>query len=259
MTPFAIITTALALAGCSSETEGRVVAIDVAFEGVPETGLPLGTFETKTGWHVELDRAILVLGPVYAYAPSIGEAPSPLVELFGVPKAHAHGGHDPFNGRAVRAELLEPFALDLLAPGLSHTSAIEAEAGAVDAVTVVLDGSDVYALADANGHQAWVEGTATKDGATVAFVGGLDLPEDPLIRRVENVAAAAELDDGGTLVIGARPSIWFANAHFDRLEPEGPDGRFEITATSQVRSSWYLDVRRADAYRARFVMHDGEL
>lgn len=248
----------IALAGCASETEGRVVAIDVAFEGVAEDGQALGVFDTDTGWHVELSRATLVLGPVYAYSPAEGRATSPLVELFGVGKAYAHGGHDPFNGRAVRAEVLDPIALDLLSPELSHVMAIDAEAGAVDAVTVVLDGSDPAAMSEAHGHQAWVEGVATKDGVTVPFSGGLVLPDDTLVRRVENVDLSASLDDGGTLIIGARPALWLSQAHFDRLETQ-VDSRFEISSTSQVRNAWYLDVRRADAYRARFVSQEGAL
>jgi hypothetical protein len=246
------------LAGCATETEGRVVAIDVGFEGVAEDGRPLGVFDTNTGWHVELSRATLVLGPVYAYSPIEGRVTSPLVELFGVGKAYAHGDHDPFNGRAVRAEVLDPVALDVLSPELSHVAEIDAEAGVIDAVTVALDASDSAAIAQANGHQAWVEGVATKDGVTVPFFGGLDLPADALVRRVENVEVSASLDDGGTLVIGARPALWFSEAHFDRLETQG-DGRFEITSTSQVRNAWYLDVRRADAYRARFVSQEGAL
>jgi hypothetical protein len=248
----------IALGACASETEGRVVAIDVAFEGVAEDGQALGVFDTKTGWHVELSRATLVLGPVYAYSPATGSTTSPLAELVGVGVAHAHGGHDPFNGRSVRAELLDPIALDVLAPDRSHVTEIDAEAGLVDAVTVVLDASDSTVTAAANGHQAWVEGVATKDGVTIPFFGGLDLPEDALIRRVENVSISAELDQGGTLVMGARPAVWLSQAHFERLDTE-VEGRFEITPASQVRNAWYLDLRRADAYRARFVSQEGEL
>jgi hypothetical protein len=241
-----LIGSMLPLAACDEPTEGRI----------GEAAAPPGSFDTKTGWHVELSRATLALAPVYVYAPATGPVASPLTELFGVPKALAHGGHDPFSGRNVRAELLDAVVVDALDPSLTQGAEIAAEAGVVDSVTVVLG---EHASPETSGHQAWVEGTATKDGTTVEFFGGLDLPDDPLVRRVENVSIAAELDAGGTILVGLRPGLWFSNAHFDRLDAVGPDGRFEIGPTSQVRNAWYLDLRRADAFRARWLPHNGDI
>src|SRR5690606_27944659 len=102
---------------CSSGTTGRVVAIDARFVGDPSAT----SFDTSLGFDVTLERAELVVGPVYAFAPAdepIATRPRAL-RLRSV--ARAHGGLDPLDGRKVRAEVLERVLVDALSDTLSDT------------------------------------------------------------------------------------------------------------------------------------------
>jgi hypothetical protein len=245
----AILTLASAVA-CGGGTAGEIVILELGLESLTDEGDAASTFTTDTGYEVALEEARLAIGPAYFYAPIQEPRVATLRELLR-PVARAHGGHDPVNGRRVRAELLDQQALDLLVPGVQALGAVDAEAGAVDEVAVVLDPPRSDLARSMNGHHAWVRGTATKDGEMIRFAGGLDLPDEGLTRRVEGIAAELTLAEGGVLVLGVRLHRWFHGAHFDRLEVDD-DGVAQITAESQVRGAWLLGVRSAQSYEARF-------
>jgi hypothetical protein len=238
----------LTLCGCASGTEGRIVRVELAVQAEPEPERELGAFETATGWEVTLDRAELALSAIYAFAPE--QEPSVMARLSRliVPVAHAHGGHDPLSGKRVRAELIEPLAADLLSEGRLELGEIEAEAGAVAALAVDIASPSSPATAELDGHQAWVSGEARRGDARIRFAGGLQIPDDGLMRRVETMVADLELEDGEKLVIGIRPSVWLRQAEFDRLAP-GADGEpAAITAESQVGRALFIGARSPAAF-----------
>jgi hypothetical protein len=173
------------------------------------------------------------------------------LEALLVPVARAHGGTDPLNGRKVLAEVLDQHAFDVLAGRLA-LGEIDGEAGAPESVVVVLDPPSGDVGEATHGHNAWVVGEATMGATTIQFEGGVDLGDEPLVRRVENIAVTGEVENDHTFVVAMRPSEWLDGAHFDRLTETAPSGRMLVTETSQVRNAWFLGLRAARGYAARF-------
>ena len=111
----------LALASaCGGETEGESIAVrwqvagaDGARGATRSRPTPVGTSAwTKLGCGID---SVFAIAP----APQGRGAVARLSDLF-VSVAHAHGGHDDANGLRVRAEWLDPFALDALADEFSR-------------------------------------------------------------------------------------------------------------------------------------------
>lgn len=234
---FVALATALAVAAaCTSKTAGMSIELTLAFEGAGPR-----RFVTASGWEVELSEARALVGPVYAYAPAGASA---LRRVLGPARAFAHGGTHPFGGRVVRAELLELAVLDALA-GTRDVATLGGLAGEVEALTLVLAGPEDAAREPAtHGHAVWVAGVARRDGAEVAFEGGLDLADERL-RRIDGIEVGAALEDGARLVVGADPSAWLAEADFTGVS-EGalaPDG--------QPLRALFLGARSAASFTAR--------
>jgi hypothetical protein len=225
----------LALAtACDAGTGGALVDIDVALASAGQQGSPPGRFETSTGFTVMLEEARLQLASLFVYADE-GEARAALRSLvFG--RALAHGGYDPFNGKRVRVEVAGPITLDLLATEPMELGAIEAEAGSMESATLV--------FGDLAGQpsQAFVRGTATRDGVAIPFEGALELEDEALIRRADGIPARGDLRAGGRLTLRVKLDPMFDEAHFDRLAGEG-DGAALITPETQVHTAWVLGVR----------------
>jgi hypothetical protein len=250
---FSLCCSAVLLAMACWQTEGQVVTIDVALEAPASP-----TFiTTNTGWEVHLDEARVALGPLFAFAPRFEGGTMASLRAFLFPVARAHGGTDPLNGRRVRAEWLSQVAFDAT-PGadLVVLGTIEAESGQVDAVTVTLDPPDSANTAAMHDHHLWARGEASKDGRTIRFEGGLDIPDEGLSRRVEDIPIDAFLEQGGRWTITVHPEEWFQDADFDRLTETNADGVSLITPESQVRSAWFLGARSSRAYAARFELEE---
>jgi hypothetical protein len=235
---------------CGAETEGKVVPLLIAVEAEPDEGAALGEFTTSSGWSVQLTEARLGLAALYVYRPQRGDGPSAVAQLLDllVPVARAHGGFDPLNGRAVRVEYRDPVALDLLADGVQELGEVAAEAGTVDELALELLGPSDDSPDALHGHSAWVAGEAERDGVTVRFAGGLDLPDQGTTRRVESIAADAVIDQGQRLLLRVNPSRWLAEADFDRLPPASEDAASAITPEDQVGRAWYVGVRNPAAF-----------
>jgi hypothetical protein len=161
-----------------------------------------------------------------------------------VPVAHAHGGHDPAGGLRANAELLEPLALDLLEAEGAQLPEISAQAGPIAKLVLEIAPPDDADLPDTlHGYQAWVAGEATKDGETIAFEGGLTVPDEGINRRIEVMATDIVLDEGGRLLLSIRPSRWLHDASFDRLEPAADGEPRTITPQSEVGRAWLVGAR----------------
>jgi hypothetical protein len=239
------------LAAACGETEGEIVTIEVALEAPASPS----TFTTSTGWEVRLDEARVAIGPLFAFAPRFEGGAVAALRSFFMPRARAHGGTDPLNGRRVRAEWLGQVAFDAT-PGADPVvlGVIEAESGEVDAVTVTLNPPEPDHAATLHDHHFWVRGEATKDGETIPFEGGLDIPDEGLSRRVESIPIDAFLDQGGRWTVTVRATEWLQDALFDRLTEQNGEGVFVITPESQVRGAWLLGARSTRAYAARFEL-----
>lgn len=226
-------------------TPGRAIEFAVVAEG------SAGTFTTTTGWEVTLREAFVAVGPLYAFAPDDAVARARALLL---PVAHAHGGEGLFGMRPVRGELTEQVLVDALAErsvlGTAHGSA-----GPTLDLTLLLDaphGELASATSPLRGHHLWVAGSATQGSTEVSFEGGLDIPDEGMVRLVESIPLEGEADEGAELVVSMHVSAWLDDAHFDRL-PEASEGPRVIAAGAQPHTALYLGARSARAWSARWI------
>lgn len=237
-------TTGLALCAllscCGAGTAGKLVDVELMVMTEQEPGREPGTFTTQTGFEVVLSEAKVALASILVYAPE-NEARSSL-RAFWLGRARAHGGFDPFNGRRVRLEYAEPLTVDLLADEPRSLGMVTAESGAIASTTLLFADRVEGRLG-----QAYVRGTATRDGEQIAFEGALALDDEALLRRVDGVHSEGELAAGGTLTLLFKPKLWFDEAHFERLE-SAADGERQITPSTQVHTAWSFGARSTKAY-----------
>jgi hypothetical protein len=230
----------LLLAACGGETAGELVEIDLSIQVQGQDDLPVGTFETETGFRVVLEEARLGLSSIMVYAQQ--EQAFKLSDLF-LGHALAHGGYDPFNGKRVRVEYAEPVIVDLLDTAPKELGSVEAEAGAMESATLI------FAELAGRSAQAYVRGTATQGDDVIPFEGELTLPDERLLRRVDGIPIQGSISALGELRVSIRPHLFFDEAHFERLE--GADTR-QLTADTQVHTSWVFGIRSTKTYEAEW-------
>jgi hypothetical protein len=241
----ALALTATSFAACGT-TPGRVITMRFFAEGDGDT------FTTRAGWTVDLTDAHVVLGPVYVLAP-IATTLRDLV----MPVAYAHGGHDDFAGRVVRAEWLEQASVDLLAAERTSLGLADGSAGPAGDVTIDLEPPSADAAAPTQGHHAWIAGTATMGATTIPFEGGLDIPDDGLSRRVEGIPASGDFDTDGELTVTVHVSSWLDEMHFDRLAAPATGETRVIATGSQPYNAWYIGARTSSAFSTTYVAPEG--
>lgn len=211
---------AASFAACAG-TSGRPISLALIAEPRGPT-----SFRTSAGWDVVLEEARVGLR---ALRVERGDDALALSRVL-VPVARAHGGHGVAAG--VRAELLGPFEIDALASepielgtavGSSGLAgAVELELGALGSPSVV----------------AWVRGTASREGADVAFAGQLELERGLLVRT----SPLEIVLDEGALRLVLRADRWLDQARFESLESG------EIDPAGQVALAWSLGLREAQAF-----------
>jgi hypothetical protein len=257
----------LVLATSCGETPGRPVLYDVALEVVPGDDGDAARFTTATGWQVELDTAVVAIGPIYLYenqplAREVDEGwpERPLHALLDwiEPTAHAHPGDNLFDGGVLVGEMLHQVAFDLLGEGKVGLGLARGVFGEVGSFTLILwepGGGTLGPVDLLEGHHAYVVGRASKDGVTVEFVGGLSLPDIGVNRRVDGLEAGFELDDGGLFIVGVDPAAWLDQANFDLLtmqSEQDEQGRWVIGEDTQVAIAWNLALHRPRAWAGRW-------
>ncbi len=242
----------LALASaCGGDTEGESIAVRWQVAGTNDAAQ---TFTTDTGWDVTLEEARIALDSVFAIAPPAPSrgAVARLSELF-VSVAHAHGGHDDADGLRVRAEWLDPFAIDALRDRPERLGTVLGEAGDIATIKLEIAKSAEKLPDSLHGFQAYVRGVAEKDQLRIPFAGGVHVSEAEPARRIEAKVKFA-LSDGGALVLAVHPEEWLREAAFDRL-PEAEDGGADrqITADSQAGRALRIGVRSPAAFEITYA------
>lgn len=236
--------------GCGGETAGESIAVRWQVAGADDAAK---TFTTDTGWNVTLDEARVGIDSVFAIAPEAKSrgAVARLTDLF-VSVAHAHGGHDDAEGRRVRAEWLDPIAVDALQDSAERLGTVPGEAGDIATIKLEIAKSADALPAALQGFQAYVRGTAEKDQLHIPFAGGVHVAEDEAARRVETKVDFS-LRDGGALAISVHPEEWLREAEFDRL-PEAGDGAVrEIATDNQVGRALLIGVRSPAAFEVTYA------
>jgi len=272
MTKHLVAAFALACVACTAEgsgTGGRSVFFDVAVQP-PDYMIDGGRFTTDLGWTVELDEAVIALGPVYVWEdagyaglargddePDLVAAPLAWIGDLLVPTAHAGAGHVHFDGGTLRGEFLDQVAFDLLGGEAATLGTARGIAGDVGSVTIVLDPPSAATLGDTDslhGFHVWASGRAWRGRELVEFEGGIAIPAEGVQRQVDGVTVDGELDDDGTLVVSVSPRAWFAQADFGSLEvPNEAGDRMVITPGSQVANAWFIGARTSDAFSCRWT------
>ena len=218
-----------------------------------------GHFTTDTGWRVALTSGRMVLGPIYLF-----ENPSPLqsgssarwwrrVSDVLVPTAHAHDSF--FAGGRVLGEWDREVVFDLLAEGggtrvLGRSPGI---AGMARSFSLLLQPPSRALGAEAaplEGRSVLMEGTASRDGRTLAFRAALDFPPPVELQRVEFVPTEVELDDEGLFVVELQPHRWFEGTLFERLVVPPGDTAVAVHPESQVHRALLVNMRRHTAFSA---------
>lgn len=219
-----VLASALVVLGACGGTGGAEVPFSIVVETQGTDG-----FDTDTGWRVQLDEARLNVSAIYLW-----ENPPALARLWNllVPVAHAHAGDLQFAGGAALGEHLGLTTFDLLAGPTNLGERIGNE-GRVQSFSVLLDPID--------GHVAKVRGTATREGVTVDFTGGLALDAGRQ-RRVDGLRTDGELTSGSTFVVTVNVARWFQDADFSTLD----DG--VIAPSTQARAAWFLGARGSDSF-----------
>lgn len=214
------------------------------------------TFRTAAGWDVTLSEASLAIGPVYVLAPTSRITSLERMRSLVLPVALAHGGFDDEAGLGVRLEWLESTVLTLGAQDALGGVAYGNVGECAHAIVELVPPTD--ASGPTHGHLAWLRGTATPvgGGETLEIEGGLDLPDDPLARRVESIAATFTVAETGRLSLtasvapeaaGTAPS-WLEDADFSRLPPPTTGTVRTIAPGTQPYVAWTLALRDALAY-----------
>ena len=250
-----LLTAVTALAAACDAAAGREVTVSMALVAETRTGQAPDHFVTSTGWDVTLDDAALVLGPVYLFEnPPPGASLVPWWRPDGwlVRTAHAHAGDQHFAGGAVLAEYVGQLALDVRHGEPVELGQVTATAGRARSFSVLLDPPRTGLGEATHGHHAWVRGRATKEGATVAFEGGLDIPNEGRLRKVDGLPLEAPLEDGGRFTLVVHPDAWFDAADFAKLPAAEGDAPRTITRETQPGAVWFNAARGAAAFTGRY-------
>ncbi|MGB0680992.1 MAG: hypothetical protein ACPGUV_15185 [Polyangiales bacterium] len=252
----------------SAGTGGEAASLPLYAAGVAEAGLPLGHSDSTLGapWRIELSEARVLLGPVYVYAPpTLAARLQRQVGALLHSVAHAHAGDDNLQSARVMAEMLQQQAVDALNPASQALGFIDGEAGPVQSLSLVLDearGPLAVPTGPTAGHHAWVRGIARKAGRELRFEAGLDMPDTPLSRRIDELplGGSGQLQSGHHLKLSLYPGRWLQQVDFDRLaaEPAASDGVHRPAPGSQFHTAFYLGLRNTAAFSARSTLDSGE-
>lgn len=197
----------LVCAGCADSEEAAQVELEVVVDG---TGMAPATNEL--GWTVEVTAFELVVQDLEFSVEGEVHAASWLRRLEGlvVQEAHAHPGH--LAGGEVTGELAGLFRVDFMEDGasLGRATLLPGSYHGGNFGFSRAEGSDAL-----GGHTAWIEGTATREGAAIHFTALLDV--DPSAKLV-GAPLELEVAEGSSARLGLR---------LDLTDPEEGDTLFQ--------------------------------
>jgi hypothetical protein len=234
-------------AACGADTPGKSVRVIWQLDQANSSGL--ATFDTDTGFHVELEEARVGLAAAYAYGPLPDSTKATAWHwLRPASIAHAHGGLDPETGRKVLAELLGPTTIDVLGAQPRALPPTTAEAGALDAVKIELTPPGSEATQELHGGSVYMRGRAERDGMSARFEASVALDRALKARSIDLSGVTGSLDEGSVLHLHINPAVWLRDAQLDRLSGAGSDDVVSISADSQVGRALAIGVRSPEAF-----------
>lgn len=247
-----------ALSGCGSTTGER---ISLATRVAAQEGIA-APFENDYGWSVKLTRADVSIGELYYFegppvvaslSPAPRLAPAPRFDwrrALAIPSAHAHPGH--YTEGDALGQMLAPETVDLTAE--STLADAEAVTGHYESARFSFQSppeGDLAARMD--GHVVWVEGEATKDGASVLFratAGEADILNADGNPYVEGcVFAITDIEASGTVTLTIHPAVWLDQVDFGALPPAAEGGeRVDIPPGEAVHKAFTRGLQKGTAY-----------
>jgi hypothetical protein len=247
----------LFLFACEPSTGGRAVDVTFSVRGASDEGSsagPVRRFTTFAGWEVELEEAWVAVGPfvVWENPPPLASAPpsepasKPTLWDLLVPDAHAHPGDTHFNGGNAKAEWMGQTLLDALSEKPQRFAA-PGVAGPARSVTVYLEPprADLEGGEVLSGDHLRARGTATKDGESLRFVGGIALPPEGGRREINGVPVEGDVDEDVDVALVIDPAAWFVEVDFSELSSVEPDadGYRTIPADGSIAAAWEIGAR----------------
>ena len=241
------------------DTRGEPVTYRVFVGGMISGGDGSDSFTNLRGWTITLDEAYTVVGPIYFYSnESVPLAYGGIRRSF-VKSASACPAHAQFDKGEVLGEVREQYVVDLLSSQNFDMGARTGAAGTVRLFEVHLHppgevnvngghtGVDVL-----NGETVFVKGSAVKEEETVEFIGNFSIPDEEVLRIVEQIPAEAPLVsvDGGEarIYLKIKLDVWFANVDFSSLTMEDESNRFIIDEESQAYLALVSGMRSRYSY-----------
>lgn len=247
--------------GCG-ETAGESIEFSAAV--LPVVGSAAGetsrAFVNARGWDIELDRAEVVLGPIYLHG---GGRRAQLWLPSLVPVAYAHPADATFDQGPPLGDILDQHLVDLTDGAPSFLGTVFGLKGQLATLEVQIHppgaaspGSPEADLASMGATSFALEGTARKDGTQLSFAAHGDLSEVASERVIGSIDADVALRDAeerpGRLVIEIDVAEWFRQVDFSREHEVDERGRVRFPIGSPLGNALRWGIGSRFAYSARW-------
>ncbi len=239
----------LALGGAQSACSGSGRTGGKRVELVTRVQADTLAFTNAFDWAIELDRALLSLGPLRY----LEGAPVVLSSLFRMREAHAHPGHYVEGGTL--GEMLEPVTVDLTA-GVTEVFRGPGVTGQALSARFEFQAPPVGELAgELSPHLVLVEGSATSGSTRLRFRASGELADvvdpdgNPFVTGC--TFEDGSIDGDGSVLVTVSPALWLDQVDFSIVEPSG-DEAVELDPSGIAHKAFARGLKKAAAYVFRY-------
>lgn len=237
----------LAFEACGVRTSGAKLTIQAEAVGSLTSGEAVTTFTNRHDWTIELEKAYMLVGPVYL----MEGVPQVKLWHFLRPWKVAYA-HVNANGQRVLAELREHYVIDLLKSTPTSLGTLKGIEGLAETAELYLLppggtrlSSQSAPISYMNGATVHVEGKAVRGQETHTFQLDIVLSKRDKKHLVSNISTEIDLQEStsqqGHLRLRIFVDRWFTNVEFEDITNKDESGRLMLTAednsiTQGVRS-----------------------
>jgi len=217
-------------------------------------------FTTRSGWSVELDRAEVVLGPIYLHGGGArADAVPSLLPWLGLSKAYAHPADSTFDGGPPLGEVLDQNVLDLLESEPMPLARVYGLEGRAQTFEIQLhppgystSGAASADMTTMDGHSFVFEGVARRGEVERPFFAAGHLGELETERAITSIPTDVRLLDAseraGPLLLEVRLDDWFRLVDFSALSEQDEEGRYLLPPGTVEGESLRRGIRSRTAY-----------
>ncbi|HJL42143.1 MAG TPA: hypothetical protein RMG48_12650 [Myxococcales bacterium LLY-WYZ-16_1] len=257
----ALAFTAATAVGCGADTAGTAIQWDMAAISTvsPEAG-GHDAFTTRSGWSVELDRADVVLGPIYLHGGGVrADAMPSFLRWLGPSTAYAHPADSTFDGGPPLGDVLEQNVVNLLQREPTRLGRVFGLQGRAQTFEIQLHppgystaGPSSTEMTTMNDHSFVFEGVARRGEVERRFFAAGNLGQLESERTISSIPADVLLVDEserpGPLLVEVRLDDWFRFVDFASLTEQDEQGRFVLPAGTVEGDSLRRGIRSRTAY-----------